>query len=68
MTEYLFDALPTYIHGDHAKDSAELTPLVAAAVRAGDTVTVKGSHSMQMEKIVAAIKALDVTQKHKLAS
>lgn len=68
MAKYLYEALPSAMRGAHAKDSTELAPQVESAVRASDAVTIKGSNSMHMNKIVTALKALDITQKHILAS
>ncbi len=54
----LFDALPAARHGAHAVDAATLAPLVAAALRPGDAVLVKGSLGIRMRQIVAAFDAL----------
>ncbi len=67
MSSYLFHVLPEKLRGSHAANSTELALLIAAAIQAGDVITVKGSNSMQMNKIVAALKALDTNSK-KLAS
>lgn len=58
----LSDALPVAIRGEHAADSAALAPIVAAAVRPGDIVTVKGSAGSRMGRVVDALKALDKSQ------
>ena len=58
LMEHLHNALPPAMRGGHAKDSKSLAPLVTAAVRAGDVVAVKGSHSSHMEVVVAALLAL----------
>ncbi|MDP6708275.1 MAG: UDP-N-acetylmuramoylalanyl-D-glutamyl-2,6-diaminopimelate--D-alanyl-D-alanine ligase [Alphaproteobacteria bacterium] len=52
-------ALPAARRGAWAETSAELLPLVADAVRAGDVVTVKGSLGMAMAPIVAALLELN---------
>lgn len=68
MMHHLFNAIPSTLRGAHAADSSALAPLVADAVHAGDIVTVKGSLSMAMSKIVAALRALSADQlHHKLA-
>lgn len=54
----LFDAVPDTIRGAHTEDSAALTPLVVAAVRAGDVVCVKGSLGSRMKPVVDALQAL----------
>lgn len=54
----LFDTLPAKLRGAHAANSAELTPRVIGAVRAGDVVLVKGSLGSRMQPIVAALRAI----------
>ena len=54
----LFDAIPPGSRGAHAPDSASLAPIVAAQVRAGDVVLVKGSLGSRMKTIVEALDAL----------
>jgi len=61
LMENLYKALPENMRGGHAKDSKTLAPLVASAVRAGDVVAIKGSHSSHMEIVVAALLALEDT-------
>jgi UDP-N-acetylmuramyl pentapeptide synthase len=39
----------------HAPTSAELAPLVAAALRPGDAILVKGSLGSRMARIIAAL-------------
>jgi UDP-N-acetylmuramoyl-tripeptide--D-alanyl-D-alanine ligase len=41
----------------HAKDSAELEPLVLAGIAAGDALVVKGSLGSRMGRIVSALLA-----------
>ncbi len=53
----LHAALPAAKRADHAPDSAALAPLVAAAVRPGDVVMVKGSLGSRMAVVVAALGA-----------
>lgn len=55
----LHEALPPALRGLHAADSAALAPLVADDVRAGDTVTVKGSLGSRMKVVLDALLALD---------
>jgi UDP-N-acetylmuramoyl-tripeptide--D-alanyl-D-alanine ligase len=59
MMGHLFDALPAERRGAHLPDSASLAPLLAAAVRPGDAVLVKGSLGSRMAVVISALKALD---------
>jgi UDP-N-acetylmuramoyl-tripeptide--D-alanyl-D-alanine ligase len=49
----LFDALRSEKKGAHASDSAQLAPMVAARLNAGDVVMVKGSAGSRMGRVVA---------------
>ncbi len=51
----LFDAVPAEKRGTHAATSAELAPVVVAAVRPGDAILVKGSLGSRMAAIIAAL-------------
>jgi UDP-N-acetylmuramoyl-tripeptide--D-alanyl-D-alanine ligase len=51
----LFDAVPAAMQAGHAPTSAELAPLVAAALRPGDAILVKGSLGSRMARIIAAL-------------
>jgi UDP-N-acetylmuramoyl-tripeptide--D-alanyl-D-alanine ligase len=62
LMEHLHKALPPAMRGAHAADSTTLAPLVAAAVRAGDVVAIKGSHSSHMERVVTALLALGTSK------
>jgi UDP-N-acetylmuramoyl-tripeptide--D-alanyl-D-alanine ligase len=53
----LHDAIPATHRGGHAADSTALAPLVAAALRDGDAVLVKGSLGSHMQTIVSAFPA-----------
>jgi UDP-N-acetylmuramoyl-tripeptide--D-alanyl-D-alanine ligase len=53
----LHDSLPHRIRGGHADDSAALAPIVAAALRPGDVVLVKGSLGSRMNRIVQVLLA-----------
>jgi UDP-N-acetylmuramoyl-tripeptide--D-alanyl-D-alanine ligase len=55
---YLREALPDNMRGDHASSAAELAPKVAAALRPGDVVTVKGSYGSAMGMVVEALLEL----------
>ena len=52
----LWDALPATRRGGYAATSAELKPLLLAALKIGDTVLVKGSNGARMSLIVDALK------------
>jgi UDP-N-acetylmuramoyl-tripeptide--D-alanyl-D-alanine ligase len=63
--KHLFDALPAEKRGAYAFTSADLAPLVAGGVRNNDIVTVKGSHSMAMEKVVQTLQSRAILQSKK---
>lgn len=54
---HLYRALPEAKRGAHCADSAALAPLLAAALRPGDAVLVKGSLGSRMAVVVAALGA-----------
>ena len=58
LMAHLFEAVPAAMRGGHAADSEVLAPMVAAAVRAGDVVLVKGSAGSRMGRIVSALRGL----------
>ena len=55
----LFDAVPAAMRAAHAPTSADLAPQVAAALRPGDAVLVKGSLGSRMARIIAALPVLN---------
>ena len=57
LMRHLFDAMPPGHRGALAGDSAQLAPIVAAAVRPGDAVLVKGSLGSRMRVIVTGLTA-----------
>ena len=57
LMRQLFEALPSGMRGVAAASSAELVDPLLACLRPGDAVTVKGSNSIRMARIVEALKA-----------
>ena len=57
--KHLFDALPDAIRGGYAFNSSDLAPMVASHVQDGDIITVKGSKSVGMQKVVDALLSID---------
>ncbi len=53
--QQLYATLPARIRGGHAADSAQLAPLVTAALRAGDVVMIKGSAGSRMGVVVTTL-------------
>jgi UDP-N-acetylmuramoyl-tripeptide--D-alanyl-D-alanine ligase len=53
---HLFEAVPPGLRGAHAADSAALAPIVAAALRPGDAVLVKGSLGSRMKRVVQLLE------------
>ena len=58
LMRFLCDAVPQRLRAVHAADSAALAPLVADAVRPGDTILVKGSLGSRMKRVVEALDRL----------
>ena len=58
LMRHAYDGIGAVRRGAHAADSAALAPLVAAALRPGDAVLVKGSLGSKMQVIVEAIEAI----------
>jgi UDP-N-acetylmuramoyl-tripeptide--D-alanyl-D-alanine ligase len=52
----LWDVLPASRRGAYAENSTALAPKLMAAVKAGDTVLVKGSNGAKMSVIIEALK------------
>jgi UDP-N-acetylmuramoyl-tripeptide--D-alanyl-D-alanine ligase len=59
---HLWDALAPDIRGRHAADSSLLAPQLAAEIRHGDVVMVKGSAGSRMRVVVEALLALDAEE------
>jgi UDP-N-acetylmuramoyl-tripeptide--D-alanyl-D-alanine ligase len=58
LMKSLWESLSATRQGGYAGSAVELAPLVAAAVRPGDVVMVKGSNGSAAHLIVSALKAL----------
>jgi UDP-N-acetylmuramoyl-tripeptide--D-alanyl-D-alanine ligase len=56
LMAHLVEALPNGRRGGYAGAAAELLPTVLETVRPGDVVMIKGSNSIRMGTIVAALK------------
>jgi len=56
LMQHLYDRVPPQYRGAYVRDSEVLAPLVAAAVRPGDAVLVKGSLGSRMRLVVAALE------------
>jgi UDP-N-acetylmuramoyl-tripeptide--D-alanyl-D-alanine ligase len=56
LMRHLVGALPPGLVAAHTETSAELAPLVAAAVRDGDAVLVKGSKATLMGRVLLALR------------
>jgi UDP-N-acetylmuramoyl-tripeptide--D-alanyl-D-alanine ligase len=52
----LVEALPSGLVAAYGETSAELAPLVAAAIRDGDAVLIKGSKAMLMGRVLSALR------------
>lgn len=52
----LWDALSTGKRGGYAESAADLEPQAVAAIRAGDTIMIKGSLGSKMKTIVTALE------------
>ncbi|MFZ1990462.1 MAG: UDP-N-acetylmuramoylalanyl-D-glutamyl-2,6-diaminopimelate--D-alanyl-D-alanine ligase [Alphaproteobacteria bacterium] len=59
MMKNLFDVMPSRHRGGYAATSKELADIVAADVRAGDAVMIKGSLGSRMKLIVERLEKLD---------
>ena len=56
LTRALFDRVPSALRAHHADTAETLAPIVAAAVRPGDAVLVKGSLGSRMRAVVRALE------------
>ncbi|MBL8551153.1 MAG: UDP-N-acetylmuramoyl-tripeptide--D-alanyl-D-alanine ligase [Hyphomonadaceae bacterium] len=54
----LWEALPPSRRGGYAENSERLAPMIAAALRAGDVVLVKGSNGSRMGRVVETLAQL----------
>ena len=58
LMRLLYDAVPPALRAGHAPDSAALAEIIAAAVRPGDAILVKGSLGSRMKLVVSALDRL----------
>lgn len=55
LMQSLQEALPKAMRGCHVANSAELTSVLAMALRAGDIVLIKGSHGSKIYEVAASL-------------
>jgi UDP-N-acetylmuramoyl-tripeptide--D-alanyl-D-alanine ligase len=65
---YLYEALPVAMRGACTKSSDGLAQIVASAVQGGDTLLIKGSKSVHMERVVEALDWLQSSETQTRAS
>jgi len=64
----LYGLLPAAMQGAHRATSEEMVQPLLAALRAGDTVLIKGSLGTRMAPLVEAVRALDPARTNKAAN
>ena len=52
LTLNLYNAIPNSMKGGTAKNSSELSTVLAKSIKTGDVVLIKGSRGMRMENII----------------
>jgi len=62
MMDALYQTLPPDWRGAHTKESQELAQVVAAAVRPGDVILVKGSKGSKMPYVIQALQLMALPQ------
>jgi UDP-N-acetylmuramoyl-tripeptide--D-alanyl-D-alanine ligase len=63
LMKSLWDALPEARRGAWVADALALAPVLVGAVRAGDTIMVKGSNASRADVLVRALAAHDVEKR-----
>jgi UDP-N-acetylmuramoyl-tripeptide--D-alanyl-D-alanine ligase len=63
LMQHLWQTIAEGQRGGYAASSAEIAPTVAAAVRTGDVVMIKGSYGSKMRTVVEALRGLAGTNK-----
>jgi UDP-N-acetylmuramoyl-tripeptide--D-alanyl-D-alanine ligase len=61
MMKHLYDALPPHLRAGYAYTSTLLAPMVTNAVATNDFITIKGSKSVGMHRVVQALENLSTT-------
>jgi len=62
LMHHLWPAIAVRQRGGYAGASAEIAEAVAAQVRAGDVVMIKGSNGSKMSVVVEALRRLAITE------
>jgi UDP-N-acetylmuramoyl-tripeptide--D-alanyl-D-alanine ligase len=55
---HLYEAVPQTLRAAHTETAADLAPIIAESVAAGDAILVKGSLGSRMKHVVDALDAL----------
>lgn len=64
LMAHLHNALPAHLRAGHVAQSAELAPLLANYLRAGDCLLVKGSHGSKIYLLAESLPQLFKEKKH----
>ncbi|HLH10660.1 MAG TPA: UDP-N-acetylmuramoylalanyl-D-glutamyl-2,6-diaminopimelate--D-alanyl-D-alanine ligase [Methylovirgula sp.] len=64
LMKYLFDALPEAVRGGWRESAGALEEMIAAEIRSGDVVLIKGSNASRMQDIVASLRSRFADEAH----